>query len=76
MFEEKVMAVGAPPLVVIGAEGLWGTFLTLTVIYPMSYYVFPGHDTCGAPGSEYPCFENPWDSLRMCQNNSMLKVCS
>ena len=36
------MAVGAPPLVVIGAEGLWGTVLTLLIIYPLAYHVVPG----------------------------------
>ncbi len=60
------MAVGAPPLVVIGAEGLWGTFLTLTVIYPMARYVFPGSD-CGGT-----CYEDPMDSIAMIQNNPLL----
>jgi hypothetical protein len=66
VFEEKVMAVGAPPLVVIGAEGLWGTFLTLTVIYPLAYYVVPGSD-CGGT-----CYEDPWDSLAMVQDSPLL----
>jgi len=60
------MAVGAPPLVVIGAEGLWGTFLTLTVIYPLAYYVVPGTD-CGGT-----CYEDPWDSLAMVQDSTLL----
>lgn len=60
------MAVGAPPLVVIGAEGLWGTFLTLTVIYPLAYTVFPGKD-CGGT-----CYEDPWDSLAMVQDSALL----
>lgn len=47
VFEERVMAVeGAPPLVVIGMEGLWGTVLSLLVVYPIA-------DAVG--------FENPWD---------------
>lgn len=45
VFEEKVMAVdNAPPLVVIGMEGLWGTFLTLILVYPAAYMI-PGNFT-------------------------------
>ena len=52
VFEERVMAVdNAPPLVVIGCEGLWGTLLTVSIVYPLSY-VLPGKDN----GS----FEDPW----------------
>ena len=36
------MAVGAPPLVVIGAEGLWGAVLTIVIIYPAAYLLVPG----------------------------------
>ena len=68
VFEEKVMAVGAPPLVVIGAEGLWGTVLTLTVIYPLAHHVFPGTD-CGGT-----CYEDPVDSIAMILNNQWLTV--
>lgn len=58
VFEERVMAVeGAPPLVVIGMEGLWGTVLSLLVVYPIA-------DAVG--------FENPWDALYMMQHSTAL----
>ncbi|KAJ1451013.1 hypothetical protein M885DRAFT_621184 [Pelagophyceae sp. CCMP2097] len=40
-FEEKVMSsdVGAPPLLVIGMEGLWGTVLCTFVVYPVLMYL-------------------------------------
>jgi drug/metabolite transporter (DMT)-like permease len=66
VFEEKVMNVNnAPPLVVIGCEGLWGTFLTLTVVYPLSYYL---------PGNDGGHFENPFDAIVMIQNSGTLQM--
>lgn len=66
VFEEKVMNVNnAPPLVVIGCEGLWGTFLTLTVVYPLSYYL---------PGNDGGRFENPFDAIVMVQNSRTLQL--
>lgn len=55
----------APPLVVIGCEGLWGTFLTLTVVYPLSYYL---------PGNDGGRFENPFDAIVMVQNSRTLQL--
>jgi len=66
VFEEKVMAVdNAPPLVVIGMEGLWGTVLTMLVVYPLAYL---------APGADGGSFENPYDALYMINNNKSLKT--
>lgn len=66
IFEEKVMAVDkAPPLVVIGCEGMWGTVLTVLVVYPLAY-IMPGEDN----GS----FEDPYDAVAMIQNSSSLQV--
>eukprot|EP00981_Chlorochromonas_danica_P013850 scaffold6925_cov248-Ochromonas_danica.AAC.12 len=65
VFEEKVMAVdGVPPLVVIGVEGLWGTFLTAFIVYPIAYML---------PGNDGGHFENPWDALAMIQNDYVLR---
>lgn len=62
------MAIGAPPLVVIGAEGLWGTVLTICLIYPLAYKVVPGMDCNGT------CYEDPFDSLAMITHNINLLV--
>lgn len=65
VFEEKVMAVdNAPPLVVIGCEGIWGTLLTVLLVYPTAYYL---------PGDDNGSFENPFDALTMINNNQNLK---
>lgn len=43
VFEEKVMSmdIPAPPLLLIGMEGVWGSVLCLLVVYPLAYYL-PG----------------------------------
>jgi len=66
VFEEKVMAVdNAPPLVVIGCEGLWGTVLTIILVYPMAYLM---------PGSDNGHFEDPFDALHMIMSSPTLKT--
>jgi hypothetical protein len=66
VFEEKVMAVdNAPPLVVIGCEGLWGTVLTLILVYPLAYAL---------PGKDNGSFEDPYDAIAMIQHSSTLQV--
>jgi len=66
VFEEKVMGEdNAPPLVVIGCEGLWGTFLSLLVVYPIAYIM---------PGSDNGSFEDPFDAYAMIRNSKSLKV--
>jgi len=65
VFEEKVMAVdNAPPLVVIGCEGLWGTVLTLVLVYPLAYAL---------PGQDNGSFEDPYDALAMVTNSTTLQ---
>ena len=68
VFEEKVMADDdpAPPLVVIGMEGLWGTALSLFVIYPLAY-MLPGSDVDG-------CYENPWNDFYMVSSSPVLPM--
>lgn len=60
------MAVdNAPPLVVIGCEGMWGAALTLLLVYPLSYLL---------PGDDNGRFEDPFDAVAMIQNSPSLQV--
>lgn len=47
-FEEKVMSMecSAPPLLLIGMEGLWGTVVCAFILYPICYNL-PGADVGG-----------------------------
>jgi len=59
------MAVdNAPPLVVIGCEGLWGTALTLLLVYPLAFAL---------PGDDGGRFEDPFDALAMVRNSEALQ---
>lgn len=60
-FEEKVMThdIAAPPLLLIGMEGLWGTLLCLCVFYPIAYYY---------PGPDHGSYENPFNTWYMISN--------
>ena len=62
-WEEKVMSmdVGAPPLLLIGMEGLWGTLVCLTVLYPLAYYT---------PGPDHGSIENPWNTWELLKNST------
>ncbi|CAM9398506.1 unnamed protein product, partial [Phaeothamnion confervicola] len=65
IFEEKVMAVdNAPPLVVIGMEGVWGA-LIMFALFPIVYYL-PGRDKGSA--------ENVLDTFVMIGNSDAIKV--
>ena len=66
VFEEKVMAVdNAPPLVVIGMEGVWGTVLTLLFVYPAAYAI---------PGPDNGSYENFYDSVTMITSSKQLQT--
>jgi hypothetical protein len=59
VFEEKVMSMddaSAPPLLLIGMEGLWGTALCLLVVYPLAYYL---------PGDDHGSYEDPFNTYHM-----------
>jgi drug/metabolite transporter (DMT)-like permease len=62
-FEERVMSmdVAAPPLLLIGMEGLWGTLLCIFVLYPIAYYT---------PGDDHGSYENPFNTFYMLKNSS------
>lgn len=66
-FEEKVMSmdVSAPPLLLIGMEGFWGTVVCAFVLYPLCY-VLPGADVGGT-------MENPYDTWAMMENSVPLQ---
>ena len=67
VFEERVMTVdNAPPLVVVGMEGLWGSLLMPIVVFPWAY-ILPGSDVGG-------CLENIYDSWVMTCNSGAIQL--
>lgn len=67
VFEEKVMTLdeaAVPPLLLIGMEGLWGTVLCLTVVYPLVYYL---------PGEDHGCYEDPFNTYHMFVNTPVIQ---
>ncbi|RLN68824.1 hypothetical protein BBJ29_006521 [Phytophthora kernoviae] len=67
VFEEKLMDEGdsAPPLVVVGMEGVWGLLLTSFVVYPIAYLV---------PGSDLGSNERFDDAYQMLLNSSLAQL--
>ncbi|DAZ98480.1 TPA: hypothetical protein N0F65_004917 [Lagenidium giganteum] len=67
VFEEKLMDDGgnAPPLVVVGMEGVWGLILTSLVVYPIAYYV---------PGSDLGSNERFDDAYEMLVNSKLAQL--
>jgi drug/metabolite transporter (DMT)-like permease len=69
VFEEKVMTMdesAAPPLLLIGMEGLWGTVLCLFVVYPLTTYVIPGNDFGGV-------YEDMGNTFTLIANSSTIQ---
>lgn len=64
-YEEKVMSGDnpAPPWLLIGMEGLFGSFLTVAVVYPLAGVV---------PGSDHGVFEDLENTLAQLDNNPQL----
>ena len=54
------MEVCAPPLLLIGMEGFWGTVVCTFILYPICYNL-PGSDVGGV-------MENPYDTWVMMEN--------
>ena len=50
---------------VIGCEGIWGTILTIVLVYPIAYAL---------PGVDNGSFENPYDAMAMITNSPQLKM--
>lgn len=61
-FEEKIMThdIAAPPLLLIGMEGFWGTLLCLFICYPVAYL---------SPGPDHGSYENPFNTWYMFTHN-------
>lgn len=66
VFEEKVMTmdIPSPPLLLIGAEGFWGSLLCLVVVYPLVYYL---------PGDDHGSYEDPFNTIHMFMNSSTIQ---
>mmetsp|Transcript_29126 Transcript_29126/g.93196 ORF Transcript_29126/g.93196 Transcript_29126/m.93196 type:complete len:353 (+) Transcript_29126:324-1382(+) len=62
-FEEKVMTMenSAPPLLLIGMEGFWGSVVCFFVLYPVVYYI---------PGADHGSYENPHNTMALIWNSS------
>ena len=65
-FEEKVMnmEIPAPPLLLIGMEGFWGTVLCLIVVYPIANIV---------PGQDHGSYEDPFNTWYMIMHNHSIQ---
>jgi hypothetical protein len=66
-FEERVMnmdEVSAPPLLLIGMEGLWGLIVCMFVLYPIAYYT---------PGNDHGSIENPFNTIVMIRNSEEIQ---
>jgi len=69
VFEEKAMSdFNAPPLVLVGMEGLWGTILMWGCVFPWAYII---------PGSDGPhnSLEDVFDSFTMISNSPEVLYC-
>jgi hypothetical protein len=66
VLEEKVMTmdVPSPPLLLIGMEGLWGTILSICVVYPIAYMM---------PGDDHGCYEDPFNTWHMVVNTPAIQ---
>jgi drug/metabolite transporter (DMT)-like permease len=67
VYEEKMMNldIPAPPLLLIGMEGLWGTILCVTVVYPLVYFL---------PGADHGSYENPFNTWYMITHSSAIQL--
>ncbi|RLN92020.1 hypothetical protein BBJ28_00008462 [Nothophytophthora sp. Chile5] len=67
VFEEKLMDEGdsAPPLVVVGMEGVWGLLLTSFIVYPVAYLI---------PGSDLGSNERFDDAYEMLVNSKLAQI--
>lgn len=67
VFEEKLMNDGenAPPLVVVGMEGIWGVLITTFIVYPIAYLL---------PGSDLGSCERFDDAFEMLSNSSLAQT--
>lgn len=67
VFEEKVMNmddVAVPPLLLIGMEGVWGTFFCMAILYPIAYFL---------PGNDHGSYEDPFNTWYMVTQDSTIR---
>ena len=66
VLEEKVMTmdVPSPPLLLIGMEGLWGTVLSILVVFPIAYIL---------PGDDHGSYEDPFNTWHMIVNTPSIQ---
>lgn len=67
VFEEKVMSmdIPAPPLLLIGMEGFWGSILCLLVVYPLAYFI---------PGDDHGSYEHFGNTMAMISNTKSIQI--
>eukprot|EP00584_Thalassiosira_punctigera_P007795 CAMPEP_0172532542 /NCGR_PEP_ID=MMETSP1067-20121228/5560_1 /TAXON_ID=265564 ORGANISM="Thalassiosira punctigera, Strain Tpunct2005C2" /NCGR_SAMPLE_ID=MMETSP1067 /ASSEMBLY_ACC=CAM_ASM_000444 /LENGTH=481 /DNA_ID=CAMNT_0013317073 /DNA_START=144 /DNA_END=1589 /DNA_ORIENTATION=+ len=67
VFEEHVMKmdVPAPPLLLIGMEGFWGTVLGIVIMYPIGYFM---------PGDDHGSYEDPFNTWAMLVNSRNIQL--
>jgi uncharacterized membrane protein len=70
VYEERMMTAtedlpAAPPLLIVGMEGLWGSLICLLVLYPIAFTV---------QGSDHGSLENLWNSLTILYNTPAIQV--
>lgn len=67
VFEEHVMKmdIPAPPLLLIGMEGFWGTVLSIFVMYPIAYFM---------PGDDHGSYEDPFNTWNMLVNSRNIQI--
>jgi hypothetical protein len=67
VFEEHVMKmdIPAPPLLLIGMEGVWGTVLSVCVMYPIGYFM---------PGDDNGSYEDPFNTWAMLVHSKNIQV--
>lgn len=67
VFEEKVMTmdIPAPPLLLIGMEGFWGTIFCLLVAYPLVYFT---------PGDDHGSYEDPFNTWYMITHSTTIQI--
>ena len=65
VYEEKMMSgdTKAPPWLLIGMEGFFGTILSVCVVYPLAIYM---------PGSDHGSIESLENTITMLNNNPLL----
>jgi len=65
VYEEKMMSgdTKAPPWLLIGMEGFFGTLLSVGVVYPLAVYL---------PGTDHGSIESLSNTLTMLHNNPLL----